>query len=269
MLKKIIRKVLRQLKDCIKKLILKPSQLYYRFKKSKFECNICGFKTHKFHSNEWHLYTICPNCGSEVRHRLLWATFEHIDEFSLNKLIKKKSVIHFAPEKIIRPLLKKSCGNYKTADFFTEGYTYDNIDYNIDISDMDKINDESFDCIIACDVLEHVANDNKAIKEVYRILKKGGYCIFTVPQRDNLKITYEDALITKPEDRKKAYGQFDHMRIYGEDFILLLEDSNFKVVVIDENCFTKEIAVRNVLFPPIGSEIANATNHRKVFIGIK
>ncbi len=266
---KFWEKAVALIKLSIKKVLLLPSLLYFKIANSNVECNICKFKANRFRSNDWHSYIICPNCGSEVRHRLLWATFEHINDFSLTKLIKNKSVLHFAPEKIIRLLLKKFAKNYKTADYFSEGYTYDNIDYYIDISNMYDIKDEFFDCVIACDVLEHVEDDTKAIKEVYRILKNGGYSIFTVPQRDNLKITYEDPLITNPDEREKAYGQFDHLRIYGDDFISLLESYSFKVFEIDENCFTKQIAERNVLFPPIKSEIKNVTNYRKVFIGLK
>ena len=89
--------------------------------------------------------------------------------------------------------------------------------------------------VLACDVLEHVPDHIKRIKEVYRILKKGGHCIFTVPQRDHLKITYEDLSITNPSDREKAFGQFDPRRIYGDDFTLFLENCGFKVTLINAN----------------------------------
>lgn len=73
--------------------------------------------------------------------------------------------------------------NTRLQIFFAEGYDYSKIDFRLDISDMPDIKNESYDCIIACDVLEHVPNDTGAIKEAYRILRKGGYCIFTVPQK--------------------------------------------------------------------------------------
>jgi len=192
-----------------------------------------------------------------------------LDEYSIDKSIRGKEVLHFAPEKVLGKLINSYAKKYKTADYLSEGYAYEKIDYNVDISNMKNIDDESFDCVIACDVLEHVPNHIYGIKEVYRILKNGGMCYFTVPQRDNLKITYEDLSITDPIEREKAFGQHDHLRIYGDDFSSFMESCGFKVTSIDESFFTDEVARRNVLFPPILSTKDNVTNFRKVFVGVK
>lgn len=253
----------------LKSIFFQITQFYFLFAKSRVECNICKYKAKRLANDDWHLYTRCPNCGSGIRDRLLYATLEMSEEFNIRKIIKGKLVLHFAPEKTLSSLIKQNAKIYKTADFLAEGYSYENIDYNIDISNMPGIEDESFDCVIACDVLEHVPDHIRGIKEVYRILKKGGRCIFTVPQRDNLKITYEDLSIINPIDREKAFGQANHLRIYGNDFTSFLEDCGFKVIAIDENFFSQDVASRNVLFPPIYSTKRNATNFRKIFIGVK
>jgi len=161
--------------------------------------------------------------------------------------------------------------SYKTADFLADGYanSYGKIDYQLDISNMDKIKDNQFDCLIACDVLEHVYDDKRALQEVFRILDSNGICIFTVPQKDNLQETYQDLSITDPKEREKAFGQFDHLRIYGNDFISMMEEAGFTALQIDELAFKKKIRERNVLFPPILSDRPLATNYRKIFIGIK
>ncbi|MEO6330444.1 MAG: methyltransferase domain-containing protein [Ginsengibacter sp.] len=250
-------------------ILAKTNQIYFSFAKSKVECNLCHYKANKFDSDFWHLYTTCPNCRSGIRRRLVFATFEHSEDFNFKKIIEGKSVLHFAPEKPISKAIKQHASIYKTADFLTEGYAYEKLDFNIDISDMPVIKDESFDVLIACDVLEHVPNHIEGLKEIYRILKKGGHCVLTVPQRDNLKVTYEDLSINNPEDRKKAFGQFDHWRIYGDDFSSFLENCGFKVTTIDANSFRKEIAEKNVLFPPVLSKKENVTNFRKVFVGVK
>jgi SAM-dependent methyltransferase len=208
---------------------------------------------------------------SQVRHRLLWAILTESEEGSIKKIIKSKNVLHFAPEKVITNLLKPFCATYKTEDLLAKGYlhSYSHIDYNMDISNMYQLMNEEFDCIIACDVLEHVVDDNKALKEIFRVLTKGGYCIFTVPQKDNLEVIYEDNLITDPEKRTECFGQFDHLRIYGNDFLDRMSARGFHSYQIDENIFTEKQRKKNVLRPPILLKHPLATNYRKFFIGYK
>ena len=256
--------MLKLIKKSLKKLYIKASQLYYAITGSKVECNICHYKANKLGSNRWHLYTVCPNCDSRVRNRLLFAAFTYCDDFSFGKLINDKSVLHFAPEASAREIIRSKAKNYKTADLFA-GYAYENIDYNIDISDMKAIGDASFDCVIACDVLEHVYNDKNAVNEVNRVLKSDGCAIFTVPQKDNLMVTYEDQTITDPKERERIFGQADHVRIYGDDFADILEKQGFKVKIIDEHSFDNVLVKKFVLAPPILSTDPLATNYRKVF----
>lgn len=253
----------------LKKKFLKLGQGYFNFVDSNVECNICGYKSNRFKSNNWHSYTICPYCSSDVRQRLFMASISLLDKFNLDEIIRNKNILHFAPSNSLGKLIKNYTKHYKTADFLAEGYVYDSIDFNIDISNMKTIKDESFDCVIAFDVLEHVPDDKAGIKEVYRVLCQGGYSIFTVPQKDNLKNTIEDLSITDRTEREKIFGQHDHLRIYGDDFVTMLEDVGFEVTAVNESFFDKEIVEHFVLFPPILSNNPLATNYRKVFFGKK
>lgn len=54
--------------------------------------------------------------------------------------------------------------------------------------------DNYFDMICSFDVFEHVENDFKAVSEVYRALKKGGFLIFTVPAFQFLFSAHDKAL---------------------------------------------------------------------------
>lgn len=265
----MINKIKRKYKSLIKKLNISISYVYFSIVPNKVECNICGYKANQLESDSWHLFTVCKKCRSGVRQRLLWATFQHSEKYNLAKSIKGKRVLHFAPEKTLGNLLKKETSHYKTADFFADGYYYESIDLNVDISNMQNINEGDYDCVIACDVLEHVVDDKKAINEVYRILSYNGLCFFTVPQKDNLKTTLENLSDLSKIERDEMFGQFDHWRIYGEDFVQLMEQIGFIVSEIDENSFKQEIAIKNVLFPPVLSTRNNATNFRKVFVGSK
>lgn len=132
-----------------------------------------------------------------------------------------------------------------------------------------EVPDNSFDLVIACDVLEHVADDSEAMSEIYRVLTDNGYVILTVPQEDNLSNKLEDPTITEPDERKRIFGQNDHLRIYGDDFNFFLESFGFSVTIVDENTFSTTMVRKNVLFPPELSTHPLATNYRKVFFGRK
>jgi len=91
--------------------------------------------------------------------------------------------------------------------------------------------DNSFGVILCSHVLEHIPDDRKAMRELYRVLKPGGWAILQVPIiRDK---TFEDFSITKPEDRERVFGQWDHVRAYGKDYRDRLEKAGFKVRVDD------------------------------------
>lgn len=261
---------LRAAKRLLKKPLAGLRQAYYKLSGSNpVQCNICQYRGKQLHSDDWHLYTICPKCESQVRHRLLWASLTLLPDTNLQKIIADKDVLHFAPEHILRPLLRKSAGQYRTADLLAEGYNYEKLDILADISDMKAIGDASYDCVIACDVLEHVPDHLRAIREMHRVLRPNGYCILTVPQKDGLEKTYEDLSITDPIQRQNTFGQRDHLRIYGNDFAQILQRNGFEVTVVDEKNFPDAVAKRFVLYPPVLSKHPLATNHRKIFFGRK
>jgi SAM-dependent methyltransferase len=103
------------------------------------------------------------------------------------------------------------------------------------------------------------------MREIRRVLAPGGYAILSVPQKDHLATTFEDPAIVSPHDRERAYGQWDHVRIYGDDFVARLAAAGLRTTVVDESCFPGEVVRRNVLFPPVLSAHPLATNYRKIF----
>ena len=262
---------MQKLKHFLKVILFHLKQTGYSMFGSKVECNICHYKAQKLNSDIWHQYSVCPKCWSGVRQRLLWAVLNDSKDWHIEKLISNKRVLHFAPEKVISKLIEPLAAKYTTADYLADGYidAYYHIDYNMDISNMHQLENNEYDCIIACDVLEHVSDDKKALRDVFRVLDNGGYCIFTVPQKDNLAITFEDLSITKPKEREEKFGQSDHLRIYGDDFLLMIEQAGFKAVQIDEYAFNEGQRNKNVLFPPTLSDHPLATNYRKIFVGHK
>ena len=181
----------------------------------------------------------------------------------MEKLIRGKDVLHFAPEIVLAKLIRKSSASYVTAN------VDDSADMKLDITNMKQFKDKKYDTVVACDVLEHVSNDHLALQEIFRILRPQGYAILTVPQKDGLADTYEDSTITDPADRERVFGQSDHLRIYGANFSEIVQAAGFQVTVIDEKSFEESMVLKNVLFPPILSTHPLATNYRKVFFAMK
>lgn len=46
--------------------------------------------------------------------------------------------------------------------------------------------DETFDCVVTCDVLEHVLDLNAALRELLRVLKPAGLFVMRVPNEEDL-----------------------------------------------------------------------------------
>ena len=90
--------------------------------------------------------------------------------------------------------------------------------------------ENTFDSAMCNHVLEHVEGDIKAMKEIFLVLKPGGWAILQVPfMGKDLEETFEDPSVTTPSDREKIYGQKDHVRIYGKDYPDRLRTAGFKV----------------------------------------
>ena len=162
---------------------------------------------------------LSPSTLSLERHRLLWLYLTNETDF----FTSKKKVLHMAPEQCFLARFRKLNHDYKTADLDSPI-----ADVKADIINL-PFNDNSFDVIFCNHVLEHVQDDTKAMKELFRVMKKGVMGIFQVPQDLNRDITFEDNSITDPKERAKIFGQYDHVRVYGRDYFDKLRSIGFKV----------------------------------------
>ena len=253
LLNKVVNEVDRQIRS-----------VAYRYPK-RVRCNVCGWAGRSLVSDSWHPNTICPRCCSQVRHRLLFAALQRHPELNIEQLVGGKRVLHFAPERFFPSYLKPAAEEYVTADYVKKR----SLDLQLDMCDLSSLANESFDLVIACDVLEHVPNDEVALGELRRILSANGWAILTVPQVDDMPTKREDPSITTPEGREQAFGQVDHLRIYGQDFEQFLADNGFDVTVVSSDDFEPSVVEEHVLFPPVLSQNPLATNYRKVFFARK
>lgn len=137
-------------------------------------------------------------------------------------------MLHIAPEQPFLGRFRKMKNlDLTTADLFSPL-----ADVKCDIQDM-PFEDNTFDVIFCNHVLEHVDDDHKAMSELYRVMKPGGFGIFQVPIDYKRETTFEDPSITSEEDRVKHYWQKDHVRLFGLDYPSKLEAVGFKAQRID------------------------------------
>jgi ubiquinone/menaquinone biosynthesis C-methylase UbiE len=92
-------------------------------------------------------------------------------------------------------------------------------------------------------VMEHVADDHQAMKELCRVLKPNGWAIIQSPMDTSRSTTLEDPSITSEADREKYYWQKDHVRLFGLDYAQRLEKAGFQVKA---DPFVKELGLQAV-----------------------
>ena len=185
-------------------------------------CPLCRKNVEKWLPYNNRSNALCPNCKCLERHRLTGLFFEKYN-------FKYDNILHIAPEGKLKNLFTNISKNYVCGDINPKKYRHLNAMY-LDAT-HNPFKNEVFHCIYASHILEHIVDDKKAMSEMYRVLKKKGVLITLVPQKFSLEKTYEDFSIVTPEDRKRTFGQWDHVRYYGCDFSKKLKDIGFYVKI--------------------------------------
>jgi SAM-dependent methyltransferase len=172
----------------------------------------------------------CLNCNSTDKERLVYLYLKEKLKIFQHKHIR---ILHIAPEQnLSKKLLQVGFDSYVCGDLFTEGYSYPEYVRKINILNI-PFDENVFDLIICNHVLEHIQEDISAMRELYRVLKIGGQAIVQVPISKILEKTYDDTSLTSPTQREAVFGQFDHVRIYGQDYSRRLQEGGFSVTKIN------------------------------------
>ena len=232
----LIRFVPRKYLQLVSGIGLKFLGLFYRG--NNVECPISGKTYRKFlpygriHPRE---NALCPDSQSLERHRLMWLFLKEKTDFFQAPL----KVLHIAPEVcfIHRFENLKNLQEYITADLESPLAKV-----KMDIHQM-PFEDNHFDVVFCNHVMEHVDDDLQAMREIRRVLKPTGWAIIQSPMDLSLATTYEDKTITSPQEREKAFGQNDHVRMYGCDYAQRLSLAGFRVV---EDEYVKQLPPEKV-----------------------
>lgn len=177
----------------------------------------------------------CSNCGASDRQRLYAFWMRRQREAGL--LPASLKALHFAPEKALSGMMVKTFFDVcHTADLQMDG-----CDFNVDLMAL-PFADASYDFFLCSHVLEHVESDDRAIDELYRILKPGGCGILMAPIIVGLAHSFEDPSVTDEAGRWRLYGQNDHVRLYAhDDYVAKIELHGFRVEQLGRSHFGRRV----------------------------
>jgi SAM-dependent methyltransferase len=210
--------------------------LFFTYQGLALKCPFCGFRFRRFVADDGRESPLfkqehvigggpfdnaeCPYCGSFERERHVYLYLrEMTDVFT-----RPVRLLHFAPERRLQRVL----AIHPSVDYVSADLCSPLADLHIDITDT-RLPADSFDVIVCNHVLEHIPDDRKAMRELFRILRPGGWALLQVPIAASRETTLEDATVSEPADRLRLYGQMDHVRIYGKDYSKRLQEAGFDV----------------------------------------
>ena len=153
----------------------------------------------------------CKETGSNDRDRF-YAMF-------LNKLVsetpigQRLKILDFSPSKPFENYMRWN----RTFDYLTADGLLDSYDKKVDVQNMTEFGENTFDGVICSHVLEHVPDDISAMREIYRVLKPGGWAILMVPINLSIENIDEDFTVTDINERWRRFGQDDHLRVYSKN----------------------------------------------------
>ncbi|MEO9966433.1 MAG: methyltransferase domain-containing protein [Reichenbachiella sp.] len=221
----VVRHIPRKYLQLFSHLALKVIAVFYRGK--EVTCPVCESQFSKFvpYGRIARANALCPNCLALERHRLMWLYLKEKTNF----FDPGREVLHIAPELCFIKRFEKMHGDqYITADLESPLAKV-----KMDIHQM-PFEDNRFDVAFCNHVMEHVADDIQSMREIYRVLKPGGWAIIQIPIFHPVpEVTVEDPSVTDPKEREKLYGQDDHVRLYGKDYPDRLRKAGFTVIEDD------------------------------------
>ena len=188
-------------------------------------CPVCRHSVSRFfHFGGANNPVWCPMCESVERMRLNWLYLERDTDLCDGR---PKRLLHVAPEVNLAQLFQ-TLPNLERITMDLE--VRPGVMLRSNLTEL-AFPDASFDLIYCSHVLEHVEDDARAMREMHRVLKPGGWAMLLVPpiRRDH---TVEDPSITDRVGRHRRFGHPEHVRRYGRDYRDRLTAAGFRVTAL-------------------------------------
>ena len=229
-------------------------------------CNICGNEGEFVRPEAGREGFICSNCSASSRLRAVM--------YVLGRCLRMGDVpvAGWAPDKRLRIL--ESSGRSSYPMMLKDKFEYYNTEFDPDSELVDKpfsrfadfqnlaYDDEQFDYVIATDVFEHIREDEKALREVFRVLKHNGTFIMTVPYNHEwektlvrVKTEGDADIFLLPPEYHGGGGQTLAYRTYGRDLPDRLHAQGFSVGYLDLEVPKHRIVRQAVFIGTKGSSI--------------
>ncbi len=235
-----------------------------------FLCPVCGHRVRSFHplpryyehqlracgcpygfedseTLNWRQYS-CRRCGASDRDRLMALYLREM--FPSGRSAAPLLLVDFAPAPPLSAALRRVAGlQYRTADLMMPG-----VDDRVDLAAL-PYEERSLDAFVCSHVLEHVPDDRAALRELFRVLKPGGWGILLVPIVLAAREIDEDAGPLSAAERWRRFGQDDHVRLYSKQgFLDRVRSAGFRVAELgaahfgEETFYRSGVAPRSVLY---------------------
>lgn len=189
----------------------------------------------------------CQACGCSFRLRQLAEAILHI--YGNNKYLTLNALTKTAGFKSLNVAEINSCGKLHETLKSLPNLVYSeygSTDRHIPHEDLECLsyNNNQFDLVLTSDTLEHIPDPEKALSEIWRVLKTGGYHIFTIPimwDRKTLRraVVEKQKVINLHPPSFHGEGQPDYLVFneFGHDLISSLEKQGYNVRCYGVNLF--------------------------------
>lgn len=209
---------------------------------ARHRCPCCGWRMRAFTKGGGSFRTrpagYCPRCNAKARHRRVWLYLQERTDL----MTERHRVLEVAPHvSLSRALSRRPNLRYVGVDL--EAGRRPTVAG--DLTSL-PLRPKAFDVAICVHVLEHVDDDRSAMRELYRVLRPGGWALVNVPY-DAENQTYEDPSLTTASSRRNAFGEATHVRLYGTDLVDRLRSTGFEVLADHGGGIRDEVVERHGL----------------------